>query len=68
MGIFFNYLFCDLNAKIREHILKEGDFFVVQTRLRGRLFLRTTFVNPLTTEKVLQELIEKCVQLINKSI
>ncbi|MFT4758261.1 MAG: L-2,4-diaminobutyrate decarboxylase [Paraglaciecola sp.] len=50
----------NLNAKIREQILKEGDFFIVQTRLRGRLFLRTTFVNPLATKNILSELIQKC--------
>ncbi len=50
----------DLNAAIRERILKEGEFFIVQTRLRERLFLRTTFVNPLTNENIVKTLIETC--------
>ena len=47
-----------LNASIREKILKNGDFFIVQTRLNGRLYLRTTLINPFTTEVILVELIE----------
>lgn len=48
----------ELNAQIRERILKNGDFFIVQTRLRGQLFLRTTFVNPFTDIKILTALIK----------
>lgn len=53
----------ELNAQIREKIMKEGEFFIVQTRLRGRLFLRTTFVNPITTKKIVKDLIKKITKL-----
>lgn len=51
----------ELNAKIRARILKNGEFFIVQTRLRGRLYLRTTFVNPFTNKRILEELMERCI-------
>jgi L-2,4-diaminobutyrate decarboxylase len=39
-----------LQARIRQRLLAAGDFYVVQTRLRDSLFLRTTIINPLTTD------------------
>ena len=35
--------------RIREAIVKEGSFFIVKTQVRGRTWLRTTIINPLTT-------------------
>ena len=48
-----------LNAKIREELLTEGDYYLVQTKLRGILYLRTTLMNPFTEIEHLEELIEK---------
>ncbi|MEL7160601.1 MAG: pyridoxal-dependent decarboxylase [Bacteroidota bacterium] len=39
----------ELNALIRSRLVRETDFYVVQTKLRGRTYLRCTFTNPLTT-------------------
>ena len=47
-----------LNEKIREVILKEGRFYLVQTRLRNAAWLRCTLSNPFTTAEHLQELLE----------
>lgn len=39
-----------LNAMIRGQLVAETNYYLVQTRLRGRVYLRCTFTNP-TTEK-----------------
>ncbi len=43
---------------IRQRLLSEGSFYLVQTRLRGRVYLRVTLINPLTTEGDLVALLE----------
>jgi L-2,4-diaminobutyrate decarboxylase len=48
-----------LNARLREAILHEGDFYIVQTRLRGQVYLRCTLVNPFTKERDLEALLER---------
>jgi L-2,4-diaminobutyrate decarboxylase len=44
--------------RVRQHLLAEGSFYLVQTRLRGRVYLRVTLINPLTTEGDLVELLQ----------
>jgi L-2,4-diaminobutyrate decarboxylase len=48
-----------VNSRIRERILNEGDFYIVQTKIKGQLFLRTTLISPLTQSVDLQALISK---------
>ena len=48
-----------VNQKIREILLKEGFFYIVQTTLRDTLFLRTTLMNPFTTTEHLEDLLER---------
>ena len=48
-----------LNAMIRAQLIAETKFYVVQTKLRGHVYLRCTFTNPLTQKDHLQELLEK---------
>ena len=40
-----------LNSVIREKILNDGQYYIVQTVLRGTIFLRTSIMNPFTEEK-----------------
>ncbi|MBN1108907.1 MAG: aminotransferase class I/II-fold pyridoxal phosphate-dependent enzyme [Bacteroidales bacterium] len=47
-----------LNAAIREKIIKDGTFYIVRTELEEKLWLRVTIINPLTTEKDLQLLLD----------
>ena len=49
----------ELNAKIRQHLLEEGEFYIVQTKLRGIHYLRCTIMNPFTSEEHLIVLLEK---------
>lgn len=55
-----------INLNIRQAILKEGVFYIVQTRIDGKFFLRTTFMSPFTTEVELNILIPKIVALGQK--
>lgn len=47
-----------LQADIRQRILDKGEFYIVQTRLRGVQYLRVTLINPLTNDKVLNGLMD----------
>lgn len=47
------------NAFVRQQLLEEGEFYIVQTRLKNKLYLRTTLMNPFTTEKELTALLER---------
>lgn len=38
----------ELNATIRRKIIQQGDFYIVQTRLKGRIYLRCTLMHPQT--------------------
>lgn len=49
----------DLQRRIREALLDDGEFYIVQTELNGTVFLRTTLMNPLTTEEVLRKLVAR---------
>jgi L-2,4-diaminobutyrate decarboxylase len=46
-----------LNSLIRQKIVERGDFYIVQTTLRGDVFLRVSLMNPLTTLRHLRELL-----------
>lgn len=48
-----------VNVEVREKLIQEGNFFIVQTRIQGRLFLRMAIMNPFTTEKDLMELLKR---------
>ena len=49
----------EINQNIRQWLLEDGEFYVVQTKLRGMSYLRTTIMNPFTTEKQLKRLLYK---------
>lgn len=54
----------EINGSIREAIVKEGEFFIVQTRLKNQIFLRVTLINPSTTVEHLSALLLKIQSLL----
>jgi len=56
-----------LQSSIRQTLLDEGDFYIVQTRLRGTLYLRVTLINPLTEKNDLDVLM-KSIRRIGKAV
>ena len=52
----FNQLHKADMSRIRQKIVGDGLFYLVQTRLPAGLFLRTTLINPFTSTEDLQEL------------
>lgn len=48
-----------LNSWIRKKILEDGEFYIVQTQLKEDIWLRVTLMNPFTTTRELQALLEK---------
>ena len=47
----------EINRSLRQKILEDGRFYIVQTKLQNKQFLRTTIMNPFTTEKEFQGLL-----------
>lgn len=47
-----------LNAAARRRLVEQGRFYVVQTTLRGRVWLRTALMNPFTTRDHLAAMLD----------
>ncbi len=47
----------EFQLRLRREVIQSGDFYLVQTRIDGRSYLRTTIINPLTTMEQLQQLL-----------
>ncbi len=47
----------ELQQRLRRRVIEAGGFYLVQTRLRERLYLRTTLINPFTEESDLRALL-----------
>ncbi|TDT45593.1 L-2,4-diaminobutyrate decarboxylase [Maribacter spongiicola] len=48
-----------LNVKIRQSLLEDGEFYIVQTKLKGTHYMRITVMNPFTTALHFKALIQK---------
>jgi len=46
-----------INSNIRQKIIESGKFYIVQTTLHNTVYLRTTLMNPFTTEADLETLL-----------
>ena len=46
-----------INSAIRDRIIKEGSFYIVQTELGGKIWIRLTIINPVTSEDDLKDLL-----------
>lgn len=49
----------EVNSAIRKAIIHSGEFYLVQTQLKGNIYLRTALMNPFTTLQHLKMLLEK---------
>ena len=52
-----------INLKIREEILKKGDFYIVQTKLKEKQYLRVSIMNPKTSVDDFRKLLDKVIEL-----
>jgi L-2,4-diaminobutyrate decarboxylase len=48
-----------INAGIRDKIIKEGSYYIVQVELGGIIWLRVTIINPVTSEADLETLLHR---------
>lgn len=48
----------DLQIAIREQVLKQGEYYIVQTRLDGKPWLRVTLIHPRTRTETLRALLD----------
>ncbi len=60
----FRYIHSDknlneLNSGLRQKLIENGNFYIVQTVLKGKVFLRVSLMNPLTNEEHLYKLLEE---------
>jgi L-2,4-diaminobutyrate decarboxylase len=55
--------FNKVNTSIRERIIKEGSFYIVQAELGGKIWIRLTIINPVTSEDDLKNLLKRIVEI-----
>lgn len=48
-----------LNRQIRQQLIEEGEYFIVQTRIGEQVYLRSAIMNPMTTAEDFNGLMEK---------
>lgn len=48
-----------INSEIRSKIIKEGSFYIVQAELEGKIWLRVTIINPVTSSEDLKALLKR---------
>lgn len=53
----------ELNARIRHEMLEKADFYTLQTRLHGRVWLRITVMNPFTDSDDFGRMIDQTVTI-----
>jgi L-2,4-diaminobutyrate decarboxylase len=56
----------DINSAIRNSIIREGSFYIVQAESGGRLYIRITIINPLTNIDTLSDLLDKIKEIGEK--
>ena len=58
----------NINSQIREAVLKEGRFYIVQTVVQGKRFLRTTLSNPITQLEDFELLVQEIQSLAAQAV
>ena len=54
----------EINAHIRQTLLEDGEFYIVQTKLNNVHYFRTTLMNPFTKKNHLLSLLDKMLQIL----
>ncbi len=54
----------DINASIRQKVLENGKFYIVQTEIDGSIYLRVTLMNPFTSINEMKQLLDHILDLI----
>lgn len=57
-----------INSEIREKIIKEGSFYIVQTEIDGNIWLRLTIINPVTSINDLKDLLKRVIEIGDKIV
>lgn len=57
----------DFQLRLRREVIQSGEFYLVQTRIDGRSYLRTTIINPLTSEEHLVQFVD-CLRTAGRRI
>lgn len=57
-----------INTTIRDRIIKEGSFYIVQTELGGKIWIRLTIINPVTSEDDLKDLLARISEIGNEEV
>lgn len=52
-----------INSEIRSRIIKEGSFYIVQVELEGKIWLRVTVINPVTSADDLKALLKRVMDI-----
>ncbi|MEN0004848.1 MAG: aminotransferase class I/II-fold pyridoxal phosphate-dependent enzyme [Bacteroidota bacterium] len=53
-----------LNERIREQLKVEGTYYIVQTKIKGETWLRTTLTNPFTEVRHLEGLLDRIEEVV----
>ena len=56
-----------INSLVRDKIIKEGSFYIVQAELDGIIWLRLTIINPVTSQNDLENLVAGIRQIARES-
>ncbi len=56
-----------VNHSIRQQLLEDGKFYIVQTTIKEQVYLRVSLMNPLTTTTDLKELLDEIEMIVSKN-
>lgn len=57
-----------INSSIRDKIIKEGSFYIVQAELNGKIWIRLTIINPVTSEDDLKNLLQRIKEIGDEAV
>ncbi len=57
-----NEILNKVNRAIRDKLIKDGSFYIVQAEIEGKIYIRVTIINPVTSESELNGLMTKIVK------